>query len=133
MEQATDASGAVAYQVGSTGFAFGDSVARSSIACLSLSIAKRKESEAFQNTLEYLKSRADQPASGNWPYYSRYYMAQALFQGDFESWKKWNQINTELLEEEQGEEGAIGGSVYSTAMSLLSMALNHRFLPIYER
>ena len=133
LKQATDGSGAVAYQVGSTGFAFGDSVARSSIACLSLAIAKEKESEAFQNTLAYLQSRADRPATIGWPYYSRYYMAQALFQGDFESWQKWNAMNTEILEEELGDDGSIGGSVYSTAMSLLSMALNYRFLPIYER
>lgn len=133
LQQSTDSSGAVAYQVGSTGFAFGDSVARSSIACLSLAIGKQKETEAFQNTLAYLQSRSDRPTASSWPHYTRYYMAQALFQGDFESWQKWNRVNTEVLEEELGDDGSIGGSVYSTAMSLLSMALNYRFLPIYER
>ena len=60
-------------------------------------------------------------------------MAQALFQGDFETWKKWDQINTEMLQEELTDNGSIGGNAYSTAMSLLSMALNFRFLPIYEK
>jgi hypothetical protein len=133
LKQSTDASGAVAYQVGSTAFAFGDSVARSSIACLCLSIAKQKESEQFQATLRYLQDRVDRPSVGTWPYYSRYYMAQALFQGDFEAWQKWNELNTEVLQQDQREDGSIGGSTYSTAMSLLSMALNFRFLPIYER
>lgn len=133
LKQSTDSSGAVAYQVGSAGFDFGDSVARTSIACLCLAIAKEKESESFQSTLKYLQTRADRPTVGSWPEYSRYYMAQALFQGDFEAWEKWNQINTESLEEQLGEDGSIGGNTYATAMGLLSMALNYRFLPIYER
>ena len=98
-----------------------------------MSIAKEKESEQFQATLAYLQDRVDRPTAGSWPYYSRYYMAQALFQGDFDAWQKWNQMNTEILEDDQREDGSIGGSTYSTAMSLLSMALNYRFLPIYER
>lgn len=133
LKDSTDKSGAVAYQVGSTGFAFGDSTARSSIACLSLAIAKQKDSEAFQNTLSHLTARIDRPAVGSWPHYTRYYQAQALFQGDFQAWQSWNEMNTEVLEESQSEDGSIGGSTYSTAMSLLSMALNYRFLPIYER
>jgi hypothetical protein len=132
LEQSTNDTGAVAYQVGSVGFAFGDSLARSSIACLSLSVAKRKDSKAYEATLKYLTERIDQPPR-NWKYYTRYYMAQALFQGDFDAWSKWDQINTEMLQEEQTDDGSIGGSTYSTAMSLLSMALNFRFLPIYER
>lgn len=133
LKQSTDGSGAVAYQVGSTGFAFGDSTARTSIACLCLAISKEKEAEAYQATLSYLQSRADRPAASSWPHYTRYYQAQALFQGDFEIWEKWNQINTESLEQDLAEDGSIGGGTYSTAMSLLSMALNYRFLPIYER
>lgn len=132
-ENSTGPSGAVAYSVGSgAGFAFGDSLARSSIACLTLSVAKRKDSDAYERTLKHLTERIDQPPN-NWKYYTRYYMAQALFQGDFDSWKKWDEMNTEMLTEEQGENGSIGGGPYSTAMSLLSMALNFRFLPIYER
>jgi hypothetical protein len=100
---------------------------------LTFAVAKRKDLEAYENTLQHLTERLDQPLGNNWKEYTRYYMAQALFQGDFESWKKWDQINTELLQEELGENGSIGGSAYSTSMSLLSMALNFRFLPIYER
>lgn len=133
LEQSTDDSGGVAYQVGSVGFAFGDSNARTSIACLSLAIAKEKEGKAFKATIKYLSDRIDQPASSSWPYYTRYYQAQALFQGDFEAWEKWNAMNTEMIQQEQGDDGSIGGNAYSTGMSVLSMALNYRFLPIYER
>lgn len=131
-ENCTGPSGAVAYSVGGSGFAFGDSLARSSIACLTLAVAKRKDSEAYEKTLKHLTDRIDQPPN-QWKYYTRYYMAQALFQGDFDAWKQWDEINTEMLQEELGEDGSIGGGPYSTAMSLLSMALNFRFLPIYER
>jgi hypothetical protein len=133
LKKSTDASGAVAYQVGSTGFSFEDSIARSSIACLSLAIAQEKTCAQFQAALRYLQDRTDRPAMQNWPYYSRYYMAQALFQGDFDAWEQWNQLNTQILQEDLRDDGSIGGDSYSTAMSLLSMALNYRFLPIYER
>ena len=131
-ENCTGPSGAVAYSVGSVGSAFGDSLARSSIACLTFAIAKRKDLDAYQRTLQHLTERIDQPPT-SWKYYTRYYMAQALFQGDFETWKKWDQINTEMLQEELNDNGSIGSDPYSTSMSLLSMALNFRFLPIYER
>jgi hypothetical protein len=134
LEDSTDDSGSVAYQVGSgVGFAFGESNARTSIACLSLAIAKRKESQAFEATAKYLSARADEPSSGSWPEYTRYYMAQAIFQADYESWLRWNQINNEVLQQEQQADGSFGGNAYSTAMNLLSMGLNYRFLPIYER
>ena len=109
LEQATEGSGTVAYQVGSTGFAFGDSVARSSIVCLCLAIAERKESAAFQATAKYLRERIDRPPAAHWPYYTRYYLAQALYQSDFPAWEQWNSMNTESLEGERGEDGSIGG------------------------
>jgi hypothetical protein len=134
LEDSTDASGSVAYQVGSgVGFSFDESTARSSIACLALAIAKRKESAAFQATSKYLQARADRPGTGNWPEYTQYYMAQALFQADYDTWKLWNQLNTEVIQQTQLENGSLDENAYSTSMKLLSMALNYRFLPIYER
>ncbi|OYW30607.1 MAG: squalene--hopene cyclase [Chthoniobacter sp. 12-60-6] len=59
-------------------------------------------------------------------------MAQALFQGDYTSWQKWNAATARVLGESQAPDGSFGGA-YETGMSLLAMALNYRFLPIYER
>ena len=73
---------------------------------------------------------------GSYPFYFRYYMAQALFQGDFEAWKWWNRKTIRQLTEMQNDDGSFRsshGPVYGTAMSLLALALNYRFLPIYER
>jgi hypothetical protein len=71
-----------------------------------------------------------------YPFYFRYYMAQALFQGDFDSWKKWNRETIRLLKGMQSDKGSFQGGhgeAYATSMSLLALALNYRFLPIYER
>lgn len=134
LEDSTDDSGSVAYQVGSgVGFSFGESNARTSIACLAFAIFQRKETKAYQATVKYLQARADEPSSGSWPEYTRYYMAQAMFQADYDAWQRWNQVNTEVLQQEQQPDGSFANNAYSTSMNLLSMALNYRFLPIYER
>ena len=109
-----------------------DSLARSSISSLVHALARRKDSKAHEATVDFLTENLEAQIGG-WPWYTRYYMAQALFQGDFEAWQKWNEINTEYLEEQVREDGSIAGDVYATGMALLSMALNYRCLPIYER
>ena len=128
-KKATMTDGSVMYVLGSGG---GESLARSSISCLVFAIAKMKDSPQHKSTLQYLRDRMDTVPSMH-KYYTRYYMAQALFQGDIDAWEKWNEFNTESLKDEQNAEGNIGPDAYSTSMSLLSMALNYRFLPIYER
>ena len=114
----------------------GDSSARSSIACLVFAISKHKDWEEFEGAKKYVVDNVDQNA-GTWPFYLRYYRAQALFQADFETWEKWNKRIIEKIKESQADDGQIGssqhGSAYSTSMSLLALALNYRFLPIYER
>jgi hypothetical protein len=86
-------------------------------------------------TLNYLRQRIEEPA-GTYLEYVRYYEAQALFQGDLESWEKWNRLLVRQLKEAQLPDGSIRGRfgpTISTSLSLLSLALNYRFLPIYER
>jgi hypothetical protein len=77
-----------------------------------------------------------QNVRNSYPEYYRYYMSQALFQSDFEAWGKWKRENTALLRTLQQEDGSFNashGKAYGTSMSLLSLALDYRFLPIYER
>ena len=61
--QMTSASGEVAYAGGMGGF--GESLARSSIATLVFSVARRKDLKQFKATLDYLKQRIDQVAAAN--------------------------------------------------------------------
>jgi hypothetical protein len=68
--------------------------------------------------------------------YTRYYEAQALFQGDVDAWEKWNKLLVRQLKQSQQPDGSIPGQFgpqISTALSLLALAVNYRFLPIYER
>jgi hypothetical protein len=113
----------------------GESLARSSIATLVFSIAKRKDLKQYQGALKYVSSVMETNNSA-WPEYTRYYQAQALFQGDVEAWEKWNQNLIRTLKPLQTEEGMFRGQLGAsndTSMSLLALALNFRFLPIYER
>ncbi len=115
----------------------GESGARTAIACLVFSIGKRKKWKEWEGARKYLADHLAIGSNQSWPYYERYYKAQALFQADYESWQKWNRETIRELKEMQNDNGQIGnsghGGAYSTSMSLLALALNYRFLPIYER
>jgi hypothetical protein len=132
-QQMTSPSGTVGYSGGMGGF--GDSLARSSIAALVYAVARRKDLKEFKATVSYLRDQVEQT---NGPYleYSRYYQAQALFQGDVAAWEKWNKLLIRQLKQSQQSNGSFQGQwgpAFSTSMSLLALALNYRFLPIYER
>lgn len=131
----TSSSGQVAYS-GLGGFS--ESLARISIATLVFSIAKRKDLKQYDATLAYLVNKLEFTGRSGfgWVNYQRYYQAQALFQGDFEAWKKWNKLLIRQLKSAQQPDGSFPGShgqAVSTSLSLLALAVNFRFLPIYER
>lgn len=114
----------------------GDSLARSSIAALVYAVGRRKDLAQYKATVGYLKERIDQTGSTAYAEYTRYYQAQALFQGDVEAWERWNNILVRQLKQAQHPDGSIPGQygpALGTSMSLLALALNYRFLPIYER
>lgn len=116
--------------------AYGNSMARSSITTLVLAIGKRKDSKAYTACRDYIVDNLELDYETH-IYYGRYYMAQALFQSDYEAWKKWNRMIIIKTRNDQNEDGSLGkstyGSNYSTGISLLSLALNFRILPVYER
>ncbi len=129
----TDKSGDVFYQ--NLGNTLSTSTARVSIAALTYAVARRKDLAEFKSTLGYLKQRLGEP-TGPFGEYTFYYESQALFQGDLDSWEKWNKLLVRRLGEAQQPDGSIRGRfnpAISTSLSLLSLAVNYRFLPIYER
>lgn len=129
----TSDTGMVAYSGGLGGF--GESMNRSAIATLVMAVGKRKTWPQYRSTTEHIATRLNHQETGH-PFYFRYYMAQALFQADFEAWKDWKRENLIFLRETQAKDGSFQsghGFAYGTAMSLLSLALEYRFLPIYER
>lgn len=105
------------------------------IGSLCYSLAKQKDAKGFQESLEYLKRNIDY-RDPHYTYYFEYYMSQALFHADEELWKLWNEKNIRLLTATQQSDGSWAGNrgpAYSTASALLSIALNYRYLPIYEK
>lgn len=132
----TAASGQVAYAGGLGGF--DESLARISIASLVYSLARRKDLPQFKATTNYLVEKLEFTGRSGfgWEDYQRYYQAQALFQGDVEAWKKWNRLVIKQLKAAQQADGSIAGqhgAAVGTSFSLLALALNYKFLPIYER
>ncbi|MBC7979563.1 MAG: terpene cyclase/mutase family protein [Armatimonadetes bacterium] len=105
------------------------------IGSLTLSLAKERESKGYQASLEYLKKNLDF-RDRYYPYYYEYYMSQALFHADQEVWGEWNTRNIRYLGTIQAADGSFPGNqgpAFSTAGALLSLALNYRYLPIYEK
>ena len=56
---------------------------------------------------------------------------------DYKAWQTWNRERVRQFVELANDDGSISnsrvGPAYATAMSMLTLALNYRFLPIYER
>ncbi len=105
------------------------------IGSLCFSLAKKKDEAGFKKSTEYLKANIS-TQDNKYPFYFRYYMSQALFQADEELWEIWNKDNIRLLSVTQLSDGSWAGNygnAFSTAGALLSLALNYRFLPIYEK
>lgn len=125
-------------QGGDGGFGYtaasGSNNTRTAIGTLVLAMARQKNSPAFKSALRYL--RTDPYQQLEHPFYFEYYAAQAFFQADPTAWQDWNRVNAKRLAETQDDDGSWDGAqgrTFSTGAALLSLALNYRFLPIYER
>ncbi len=111
----------------------GPNATRTAIGCVVMALAKDKDSTAFRSAFQYLKNAGNEL---QYPAYFRYYASQAFFHGSNEAWNNWNHDNVKTLRASQTADGSWHGSfgqTFETAGSLLSLALNYRYLPIYER
>lgn len=98
-------------------------------------LAKKEPDEVSKKSVEYLKKRLNY-RDQHYPFYYEYYMSQALFQATPDVWKDWNKRNIRYLALSQASDGSWDGNhgkIFSTSAALLSLALNYRFMPIYER
>ncbi len=112
----------------------GGNSTRTAIASLSFSLMNDYSSDESKKIFEYI--RQNQSETGNYFYYHLYYLAQALFQGDMSEWRVWNRRIIEVFRATQQSNGSWSGQrgpTFSTASALLTVALNYRLLPIYER
>jgi hypothetical protein len=134
-------------QVGYSGGAGGGSPAVTSIGVLVYSIARRQELPQYKAASKYLVSLSTGGGAGmggmghGYPGYTEYYQAQALFQADVEAWRRWNDGLVKQLKRMQqkdgslagGQRGGMMGGTVGTSLYLLSLAVNFKFLPVYER
>lgn len=106
------------------------------IGSLCMSLAKQKDQREFDIVTKHLVSSSE-TGGNHYVFYHEYYMAQALFHADEEEWKKWNEKNTKIMTASQAPDGGWSdarlGRSGATGFALLSMALNYRLLPIYEK
>ena len=126
-----DSSGGIGY----TGRDSGNAT-RTAIATLVAALAKRKETHLFNEAWNYLRTGRGGHETSAYYFYTLYYQAQALFQADTQEWRAWNEQNFKELASVQAADGSWTGQFgtsFCTSAALLSMALNYRFLPIYER
>ncbi|HON06483.1 MAG TPA: terpene cyclase/mutase family protein [Verrucomicrobiota bacterium] len=106
---------------------------RTAIGSLVFALAKKKNSPNYQIANRFLAKAMQEQT---YYHYYLYYASQAHFHASKKSWQDWNRINIKSLSVSQGQSGGWEGqfgATFSTAASLLSLALNYRYLPIYER
>ena len=125
--------------VGYSGGPGGGSEATTAIGTLVMAIARRKDLPKYALAAGASRTFAAQESGGGGHLtYSRYYQAQALFQSDVDVWKEWNERLVRKIKAERRPDGSLVAStgendVADVCLSLLSLAVNFRFLPIYER
>ena len=125
-------------QSGDGGFGYtgpgGSNAPRSAIGALVFLLAKQKNSIPCKAAVRYLNQTP--VAESHYYHYFLYYASQTYFHASIEAWEQWNKMNLTMLRNTQKADGGWDGSqgtTFSTATSLLSAALNYRYLPIYER
>lgn len=131
--------------VGYSGGAGNGTEATTSIGVLVFSIARRQALPQYKTAAAFLeKASSGAPVAanrmmgvrGNGSSYEHYYRAQALFQCDVQAWEKWNAGLVKTLKAAQAKDGSFSmsyGPEVDTPLTLLALAVNYKFLPVYER
>lgn len=114
----------------------GDSnLTRSAIGAVIFSIAKQKNTREYKAVVRYLEQARLNHQDHHF-FYCLYYSALAYFHIGGEIWEKWSKPTFKYLLAAQNQDGSWNGTqgkTFSTTMALLALAVNYRFLPIYER
>jgi hypothetical protein len=119
---------------GYTGADGGSNAPRSAIGTLVFALSRKRNSKIYGESLNYLRNAVCD--GNNYYFYYLYYASQAFFQAGLNDWVIWNRQNIANLKKTQMPDGGWQGNhgrTFSTAAALLSLALNYRYLPIYER
>jgi uncharacterized protein YfaS (alpha-2-macroglobulin family) len=115
----------------------GDGYARTAAGVCSLLTSGDYESLEVANGLDYLQQRRAPDVRGDdHLHYALYYAAQAMYQApDARQWQVWfPDVRDELigLQLPDGRWNGEAGPIYGTAMSILTLSVPYRYLPIYQ-
>ena len=88
---------------------FDESLPRISIGCARLLHRPPQRPAAVQGDDRLPETAAGAAAPPHYAEYSRYYQAQALFQGDVEAWEKWNKMIIRQFKQTQQADGSFKG------------------------
>lgn len=106
---------------------------------LALQICGEYEAPELKGTVDWLKNQKVE-ASQRYFYYGTYYYTQGMYQRGTDVGKEARQKVENILLAEQKPEGYWQGhgeegqsKTYSTSLALLSLSVNHHFMPIYQR
>lgn len=114
----------------------GGSAPRNAIGVLVAGLAGQRDSRLMRGAWSALTNSDQANVANVYFFYYLYYAAQAYFRADMNAWRQWNRSTVIALAAAQNAQGAWegpNGATFSTACALLAMALNYRYLPIYER
>ena len=123
--------------IGYTSAGSGNAV-RTAIAITSAALAGETDTPLVARATNFLAQAESRGAHGSTGgvFYHFYYAAQAWFHTDMDQWRAWNAAQIARLSQIQHRDGHWSerqGPTIDTAWGLLSIALNYRTLPIYER
>jgi hypothetical protein len=108
------------------------------VGVLNLYLLDSAENPMLPEAAEYLQKNLVNTKTGHM-YYAFYYVTQASFQAGGETWETvWKNTHEQLLKLQREDGGwpdhsGEPGRVYATAMSVLSLSVPYRLLPIYQR
>lgn len=127
--------GSVSYTSGSSR----GNTSLTSMAALVYAYGRHRSNKVYKKSVDYIQDKKHADGSGEHSYsYMLYYQSQAYFQSDMDLWWAWNKRQVLKTQKAQNHNGSImfkdhNGPEFTTALSLLALALNYRYLPIYER
>jgi len=108
---------------------------------LSMQMCGKYEGLEVQACADWLMETKPDP-DGLWFYYGTYYYAQGMYQRGGKYWDTAKKNVEDALLGRQASDGSWSatqhrevdaGTVYCTALGVLSLAVKHHFLPIYQR
>jgi len=127
-----------------TGVQKNDSVACTGGGAYAAQLAGERGSEIVLSALRFLKERSPGIIEGNFGhyYYGHYYAAQAMVQAGDDYYAEWYPQIRDALIKKQNANGSWGSgkntagskvASYETPMAIITLAIPHRYIPIYQR